>query len=148
MGILKAQINDDEVQAIIERVRLKVGGGEAPPPAVHTDRPSLGDGIHATVDEAVQAASKAFEAYRSMGLEGRRLLVEAVRSAMRTRARELAHMAHTETGLGRAEDKVLKNLLVIEKTPGPEDLEPQVWSGDQGLTITEYAPFGVIGAIT
>ena len=57
-------------------------------------------------------------------------------------------MAHDETGLGRAEDKVLKNRLVIDKTPGPEDLEPHVWSGDQGLTVTEYAPFGVIGAIT
>jgi acyl-CoA reductase-like NAD-dependent aldehyde dehydrogenase len=57
-------------------------------------------------------------------------------------------MAHAETGLGRAEDKVLKNNLVIEKTPGPEDLEPTTWTGDDGLTITEFAPFGVIGAIT
>jgi acyl-CoA reductase-like NAD-dependent aldehyde dehydrogenase len=146
--MLKTQINDEEVQAIIERVRLKVSGGGAPPPTVQADPTSLGDGIHSTVDQAVQAASRAFEAYRSMGLEGRRHVVEAVRRAMRIRARELASMAHSETGLGRAEDKVLKNLLVIEKTPGPEDLEPQVWSGDQGLTITEYAPFGVIGAIT
>jgi len=67
---------------------------------------------------------------------------------MRAEARKLAEMAAEETGLGRADDKEKKNLLVIEKTPGPEDLEPRVWSGDQGLTITEYAPYGVIGAIT
>ncbi len=51
-------------------------------------------------------------------------------------------------GLGRVEDKVLKNLLVTEKTPGPEDLAPQAVTGDHGLTLIEPAPFGVIGAIT
>ncbi|MCB1151227.1 aldehyde dehydrogenase EutE, partial [bacterium] len=53
-----------------------------------------------------------------------------------------------ETGLGRCEDKVVKNRLVTEKTPGCEELRPQTWSGDRGLTLTEWAPFGVIGAIT
>ena len=57
-------------------------------------------------------------------------------------------MAHEETGLGRAEDKTLKNLLVTNKTPGPEDLEPTAVSGDHGMTVTEFAPFGVIAAIT
>ena len=57
-------------------------------------------------------------------------------------------MAHAETGMGRAEDKVKKNLLVTTKTPGPEDLEPQAVTGDEGMTVTEYAPYGVIGSIT
>jgi acyl-CoA reductase-like NAD-dependent aldehyde dehydrogenase len=83
-----------------------------------------------------------------MGLKKRHRIIHAVRAAMREHVEELSRMAHEETGIGRAEDKVLKNRLVIEKTPGPEDLEPHVWSGDQGLTVTEYAPFGVIGAIT
>jgi acyl-CoA reductase-like NAD-dependent aldehyde dehydrogenase len=100
------------------------------------------------VDSAVAAARAAFEAFRGMGLRARHRIIDAVRGEMRTRARELAEMAHRETGLGRAEDKILKNLLVTEKTPGPEDLEPTSWTGDQGLTITEFAPFGVIGAIT
>jgi aldehyde dehydrogenase len=88
------------------------------------------------------------EAYHTMGLKKRHRIIDSVRMAMREHAAELAQMAREETGLGRAEDKVLKNLLVTNKTPGPEDLEPRVWSGDQGLTVTEYAPFGVIGAIT
>ena len=75
-------------------------------------------------------------------------IVNSIRAAMREQSRELARMAREETGLGRAEDKLIKNLLVTEKTPGPEDLEPQVWTGDRGLTITEYAPFGVVAAIT
>ncbi|MDX1740153.1 MAG: aldehyde dehydrogenase, partial [Rhodothermales bacterium] len=55
---------------------------------------------------------------------------------------------HRETGLGRPEDKEVKNLLVTRKTPGPEDLAPAARTGDRGMTVTEYAPFGVIAAIT
>jgi acyl-CoA reductase-like NAD-dependent aldehyde dehydrogenase len=57
-------------------------------------------------------------------------------------------MAVKETGLGRVDDKVKKNLLVAEKTPGVEDLVPVSWSGDRGLTLTEWAPYGVIASIT
>ena len=143
-------ISEDEVQAIIERVRLRLrGGAEAPLPAAPpVSAQAEGDGIYPSIDAAVGAARKAFERYRSMGLKKRHGVIDSVRRSMREHARELARMAREETGIGRAEDKELKNLLVIDKTPGPEDLEPQVWSGDQGLTITEYAPFGVIGAIT
>jgi acyl-CoA reductase-like NAD-dependent aldehyde dehydrogenase len=143
------QVDQEEIQAVIERVRLRFDGtAQAAPLPPATAVPASGDGIFATVDEAVEAASRAFRAYQSMGLKKRHRLIDSIRQAMRDRAHQLADMAHAETGLGRTRDKELKNLLVIEKTPGPEDLEPQVWSGDQGLTITEYAPFGVIGAIT
>jgi acyl-CoA reductase-like NAD-dependent aldehyde dehydrogenase len=142
-------ISEREVQSIIERVRLKVGPtGDAPMPTGPGPDPGGGPGIHPTVDEAVAAAQAAFLEYREQGLEARHRIVDRVRSVMRDHVRELSEMAHRETGLGRTEDKVKKNLLVIEKTPGPEDLEPQTWTGDQGLTLTEPAPFGVIGAIT
>jgi acyl-CoA reductase-like NAD-dependent aldehyde dehydrogenase len=67
---------------------------------------------------------------------------------MRAHADEISRLAVEETGLGRAADKVQKNLLVTNKTPGPEILRPEAWSGDHGLMITEPAPYGVIGAIT
>jgi acyl-CoA reductase-like NAD-dependent aldehyde dehydrogenase len=57
-------------------------------------------------------------------------------------------MAREETGLGRVDDKLLKNRLVIRKTPGTEALRPDALTGDRGLTLGERAPFGVIGAIT
>src|ERR1043166_425347 len=60
----------------------------------------------------------------------------------------LARDAQEETGLGRVDDKIIKNRLVTNKTPGPEVLEPRAWSGDNGLTLMERAPFGVIAAIT
>ncbi|HEX9763620.1 MAG TPA: aldehyde dehydrogenase family protein [Acidimicrobiia bacterium] len=108
----------------------------------------LGDGIHATIDEAVKAARNAFTTYREMGLESRKTIVESMRAAMLREGERLAYMAAEETGIGRAEDKVVKNRLVTTKTPGPEDLEPHVVTGDAGMMITEYAPYGVVAAIT
>jgi len=146
---LEAAFDQQEIAEVVERVRLRLRGhAEAPPPAPVDAEVAAGDGIYPDVDAAVAAARRGFEAYRSMGLKKRHRIIDAVRAAMREHVAELSRMAHEETGIGRAEDKLLKNRLVIEKTPGPEDLEPQVWSGDQGLTVTEYAPFGVIGAIT
>jgi propionaldehyde dehydrogenase len=57
-------------------------------------------------------------------------------------------MAHAETGLGRTEDKVRKNILVTTRTPGLEDLEPLIETGSGGMMVTEHAPFGLIGAVT
>jgi aldehyde dehydrogenase len=108
----------------------------------------LGDGIHAGIDEAVRAARRAFLEYREMGLESRKTIVESMRAAMLREGDRLAYLAAQETGVGRAEDKVIKNRLVTTKTPGPEDLEPHVVTGDAGMMITEFAPYGVIASIT
>lgn len=43
---------------------------------------------------------------------------------------------------------MIKNRLAAEKTPGTEDLLTEAVTGDNGLTLVEYCPFGVIGAIT
>lgn len=149
--------SDDEIQAIIARVRNRVDavdGSGSPAAALRADQtlteaePPGGDGIFPTINAAVAAASAAFVAYRSMGLDARRTIVEAMRAAMLRHGEHLAYLAHAETGLGRAEDKVRKNLLVTTKTPGPEDLDPQAFTGDGGMMVTEYAPYGVIGSIT
>ncbi|MCP3964642.1 MAG: aldehyde dehydrogenase EutE [bacterium] len=150
------QIPDSEVRSILERVRARVGSGKpgsGPAPAAPGKASAVasggsGDGIFATIDEAVNAAWDAHQEYREMGLDRRFTVIDRIREAMRENAERLARMAWEETGLGRPEDKTVKNLLVTNKTPGPEDLEPQTWSGDRGLTVTEWAPFGVIAAIT
>jgi aldehyde dehydrogenase len=152
-----AGLTDAEVKEIIARVQGRVGDTaflgraglaiEASDALAGADE-DLGEGVYATVDQAVSAARRAFQTYRSVGLEARKGLIEAVRSMMRSENERLAYMARRETGIGRADDKVLKNALVIEQTPGPEDLEPHVATGDHGMMITEYAPYGVIGSIT
>ena len=150
-------LDDREIKAIIDRVKGRVAAAENAerrgPTLVATDElaggaSTLGDGIHATIDSAVTAARRAFMAYRDMGLSTRKTIVEAMRSAMLKEGERLAYMAREETGIGRAEDKVIKNRLVTTRTPGPEDLEPQAVTGDSGMMVTEWAPYGVIGAIT
>ncbi len=150
-------LSEEEIQGIIARVRSRVGAVEGAGSqgaalragqAIGDAEPALGEGIFPTVGAAVTAASTAFAACSGMGLEARRDIVEAMRAAMLRHGEHLAYLAHAETGLGRAEDKVRKNLLVTTKTPGPEDLDPQVITGDGGMMVTEYAPYGVIGSIT
>ena len=150
-------LSDREIKAIIDRVKGRVAAVEhatrtgpalAAAEELEAASSQLGDGIHPSIDAAVAAARRAFMAYQGMGLEVRKTIVESMRSAMRAEGERLAYLAREETGIGRAEDKVVKNRLVTSRTPGPEDLEPRVVTGDQGMMVTEFAPYGVIGAIT
>ncbi|NIR92346.1 MAG: aldehyde dehydrogenase family protein, partial [Gammaproteobacteria bacterium] len=109
---------------------------------------SLNDGVFNTIDDAVNAAREAFHRFSAMPLEKRVEIIAAIRKSMLENAELLAREANAETGLGRVESKIVKNRLVTEKTPGPEVLRPHTWSGDHGLTLVEYAPYGVIAAIT
>ncbi len=115
-----------------------------------TSEPSISgqDGIYPDLDSAVAAAGRAFRALDAATLEKRHEIIAAMRAAMRANAELLARMAWEETGLGRVEDKIKKNHLVIDKTPGPEILQPTAWTGDRGLALVERAPYGVFGVIT
>jgi acyl-CoA reductase-like NAD-dependent aldehyde dehydrogenase len=149
-------LSQDEIQEIIERVRRRLGeAGEHPGVGLRAHEAlaaaaeaELGDGIFPSIGDAVQAASRAYGEYQRIGLEGRKTIVAAMRATMLEHAESLAEMAVAETGLGRVTDKIVKNRLVTTKTPGPEDLELQAVTGDEGMTVTEFAPFGVVAAIT
>ena len=140
-------------KGIIERVRTRLGEAGPHPGAglraaddlEQATDDGLGDGVYGSIDEAVAAASRAFRKYQAIGLDGRKVIIAAIREAMLEAGERLAEMAHAETGLGRAGDKVIKNRLVTTKTPGPEDLELEAVTGDHGMMVTEFAPFGVIG---
>lgn len=108
--------------------------------------PDRARGIFSTLDAAVDAAGEAHVALVNASLALRARCLEHVRAKLRANVRLLAELAVSETGLGRVDDKIKKNLLVINQTPGLEDLEPFVWTGDHGLTLMEWAPYGVIGA--
>jgi acyl-CoA reductase-like NAD-dependent aldehyde dehydrogenase len=148
-------LSDAEIQGIIDRVkgRLEAAPGSRPAAAVaaRSEMESdveLGDGIHPSVDAAVAAARHAQNVYARMGLGARHTIIDAVRSEMLRHAEHLAMLAHTETGIGRYEDKIIKNRLVTTKAPGPEDLEPDAVTGDGGMTVVEWSPVGLVGAIT
>lgn len=148
-------VDDARLDAIVSQVlnELRAERGlsaREEPAGTTTSPPSSGasTGQYPDVDSAVAAAQQAYEALNQLPLAIRKDMVAHMRQAGRENALVLARAAWEETGMGRVEDKVRKNLLNANKTPGPEYLDTQAWSGDHGLTITEYAPYGVIGSIT
>jgi len=124
-----------------------VAAGPAAVPATAAPA-ATGDGIFATVDQCVEAATAAFADLAAGTLARRTRIVAAIRETMLLEGDRLAESAWRETGLGRLPHKVIKNRLVAENTPGPEVLQPSTTTGDNGLTLMEWAPFGVIGSIT
>lgn len=108
----------------------------------------LNNGIFPDIDSAVKAAREAQLQLMNLTLAKRTEIIANIRKNMLLHAEDLAKRAHSETGLGRVEDKIQKNRLVAEKTPGTEILKPTAYTGDRGLTLIELAPYGVIGTIT
>ncbi len=150
-------VDSQTVRAIVEKVldRLnseRQAGTDITPPrsgeASPLQLPERLSGALDSPDAAVEAASKAFTQYTRLPLENRRAIISSLRRASLSHNERWARLAVEETGLGRIEDKIAKNRLAAEKTPGLEDLSPSAASGDHGLTLEELAPWGVIAAIT
>ena len=136
----------DQVSEIVDRVLARIRDGSLPNDEVEI--PGAPRGVFATVDSAMDAAAQAQLTLNAQPLEKRREIIANIRKRAAADVHKLARLAVDETGLGRYEDKIKKNLLVIHKSPGPEILEPIAYTGDDGLTLIERAPFGVIGSIT
>jgi acyl-CoA reductase-like NAD-dependent aldehyde dehydrogenase len=149
-------LTERQVESIARQVVERLGGaipapdvpGSAATEAKAVPPAELVEGIFADVDSAVHAAAAAHRDLMAMTVKKRDQIVASIREVMAAHCESLARMAQEETGLGRVEDKVVKNRTVTEKTPGTEDLTPDARSGDRGLVLFEPAPFGVIGAIT
>lgn len=140
---MAAQLQEQDVEAIIRQVLQDIKWEASPLP-----RASLYRGVFPTADEAVAAAQAAFNKFRRISINQRKAMIQAMREAAIDNAQKLAQMAVDETKMGRVSDKVLKNLLVAEKTPGVEILPNEAYVGDNGLTLEECAPFGVILSVT
>lgn len=142
------RLTDRDIEAIAREIAGDMTGGEPASLAAAPALPNSAAGVFTTVDKAVRAAGAAQPAFVALPLKIRAAIISAIRETMLANAETLARSALEETGLGRHEDKVIKNRLVAEKTPGLDELSPQAVTGDHGLTLMEPAPFGVIGAIT
>jgi len=159
---LDARRIDSIVERVLKRLEAEGAVESAPagsPVARSTSRPSAArvrpagrvrssGPVFETVDEAASAARQAFLDLGETTLETRDAMIAAMRRAVETHVEEISIAAVRETGLGRADDKIRKNLLVGRKTPGTEILVPAAKSGDHGLTLEEWAPYGVILSVT
>ena len=161
------EINGQDIQKIVQSVlqnleNKQVGKPSAQPfkKAVHVEQ-VLGHtqplqteitpltGVFEKMGDAIEAAQIAGQAYmKDFQLKDRERLLTAIRTAVVESKEVLAKMVYEETLLGRFEDKIAKHELSALKTPGTEDLQPVAYSGDDGLTLVEQAPYGVVGAVT
>lgn len=146
------EISETEIKRIIEQVveKIKINQKEsrfASDQKVKIDK-TMEPGLFTNINDAVSSAEKAFEQFHLLSLKKREGFISAMREIARKNIKSLAEDVKEETGLGRVEDKILKLQLAIEKTPGTEDIKPFIFSGDDGLTLVERAPFGVVASIT
>ncbi|MBE6624859.1 MAG: aldehyde dehydrogenase EutE [Ruminococcaceae bacterium] len=105
-------------------------------------------GAFEDMKDAIDAAEQGYKAIRAMSLEQREKLIAIIRDLCRSEAPTMAALGVGETKMGRVDHKIAKHILVADKTPGTSDIVAQVKTGDYGLTLTEMAPFGVVGSIT
>ena len=98
------------------------------------------------MDKASEAAHDAHLQLKKLGVAGRAKVIEIVKGLAVANAEPWGKFEMEETKIGRLDHKIGK-LLITKNVPGTEWLQPYALSGDGGITLEEYAPFGVIGAI-
>ena len=143
-----ANITEAEIRKIVENIvkGTSTATTKSYTPTEYNGRRLVG--IYDDMNDAIDAAERGYRAVRSMTVEQREKIIEKIRQLTITEASIMAEIGVAETGMGRVDHKRLKHLLVAEKTPGTEDIVSEAKTGDNGLTLTEMAPFGVVGAIT
>ena len=162
--------NDQMVREMVERVleQVQTGwGGRVPPtPGATAAPPITSNGVAAAlaarpagtgvnrfgqfgdVDEAVAAAKAAQKQLMTRSLAQRKIACDLIRRICIDQADTLGRMEYEETKIGRLEHKGDKLVLAGERSLGVEFLRSDVFSGDHGLTVQEFAPFGVVAVIT
>jgi aldehyde dehydrogenase len=107
-----------------------------------------GFGVYEKMEDAVAAAQKSFKQLSEAGVTARKKAIAAIRRICTLNAKPWGEIEFAETKIGRVEHKIEKLRICSELVPGVEMLERMAFSGDFGLTIIDFAPWGVIGAVT
>ena len=111
------------------------------------DVPLGTSGVYGDIDQAVPAATEAQRKLLRLSLEDRDGIVKLIKSIAKQKAHEWGPLELDETKIGRLDHKIEK-LQILEGIPGVEFLKTNAYSGSKGLSLDEFAPFGVIGCIT
>ncbi|MCA9732413.1 MAG: aldehyde dehydrogenase [Deferribacteres bacterium] len=141
------QIEQHVIDKIVREVISQLGEGAAKNTA-NTSSSSTQYAVFEEVETAIAAAEAAQKIWVNTPNKTKAKVIAALRQAMHDNTDEFARRAWQETGMGRLEDKIAKHHNAADATPGLEDLETRSWVGDNGTTVEQLAPYGVIAAIT
>lgn len=158
---MSAAVNEQLIRDVVEEVLGRIGaprtnGAASPAPTATpscnchkspANAPSGQDGVFADANQACDAAAAAFAKLQKGGIAAREKVVAIVKTLAAANAVEWGRIELEETKIGRLDHKIEK-LQIIKNVPGVEWLRPYGLSGDHGITLEEYTPFGVIGAVT
>ena len=162
-------VNEALIRDVVAEVMERLGGSPAPvktkpaPAATPSSSPSCGCehkgksrpagalrgrfGVFSDANEACAAAHEAYLQLQEKGVAARRKIEEIVKSLAEKNAEAWGKLELDETKIGRLDHKIEK-LKILKLVPGVDWLRPDGRSGDHGITLEEYTPFGVIGAVT
>jgi aldehyde dehydrogenase len=138
------QVTDELIRSVVQEVLSHMGNGQA----AKTNGQARRWGVFDDVDAAVTAAAQAQQEFEGRSLDDRRRAIACIRRICIEQAEALGREEFEETKIGRLQHKVDKLIVAGEKTPGVEFLRTDAFSGANGISLTEYAPFGVVGIIT
>jgi aldehyde dehydrogenase len=153
-------IDQEALRSVVEKVLADLGENPAAAPAASAPAPAdkkdcgcscNGNGggeygVFGCVDKAAAAANDSFLQLKKLGVEGRSRAIEIVKGLCAANTEAWGKFELNETKIGRLDHKIGK-LEIMNKVPGVEWLRPYAMSGDNGITLEEYAPYGVVGAI-
>src|SRR4051794_24154007 len=142
------QMTEDLIRSVVQQVLTQMGGALPATNGKPASRASGQWGVYPTADAAVAASEAAFASYRTRPFADRKKAVACIVRICIDQAQELGRAELEETKIGRLDHKIAKLKDAIPRVPGVEYLRTENFSGDDGMTLTDYAPFGVIGIIT
>jgi aldehyde dehydrogenase len=105
-------------------------------------------GVYEQMNDAVEAAHRSFLKLQELGVSTRKKAIAVIRRMCVSKAQEWGAIEFEETKIGRLDHKIEKLKICGDLVPGVEMLDRMAFSGDFGLTIIDFAPWGVIGAVT
>jgi aldehyde dehydrogenase len=138
------QVTEELVRTVVQEVLSTMRNGNA----IKTNGQARAWGVFNDADAAVTSAVEAQREFETRGLEDRRKAVQCIRKICSEQAEELGRAELEETKIGRLLHKIEKLKVIADRIPGVEWLRTEAVSGENGISLTEYAPFGVIGVIT
>src|SRR5437773_728852 len=142
------QVTDELIRSVVQEVLSHVRNGQGAAVPHRGNGQVRSWGVYQDVNAAIKAAADAQREFESRGLDDRRKAVECVRKICSEQAETLGREELEETKIGRLPHKIEKLKVIADRIPGVEFLRTDAFSGENGISLQEYAPFGVIGVIT